>query len=416
MARKKIDIEKAIRLYVNENKHTPEISRVVGCSVQTLIIRLRENGVKIRTSGEAKRKIDFETIRHEYEDLGMSTGTIAKKHGMSMSSIWKRLSSNGAQMRDQKESIIRANTKIPASEHLIICERYKTNKHESCNDIAFDYNVHKTTIANILKKNGIMLEHEGARIKSYKGGITKLHNRIRHCEKAVFWRKACMERDNYQCRISTDTEQLEVHHYPRTFSKIFNTFLVDNDGLDPVSDCDELFDLSQDYELFWDTDNGMTVTADMHKKLHTNNSITNEELVVLYDQGWSCKRISQYFGKSSSFVRARFMSIDKDRKPAGFYNQQRSAISEEIQSGVLKAYVRGDVVRRICKQYKIASSTLYKILKNKNIVPGDRKKHIESKALQDKDRVISLNKSGVNIQELARMYEVSDTTIRNILK
>lgn len=416
MVKKQIDIDKAIRLYRDEGKHTPEVSKVIGCSVQTLITRLRDAGVVIRTSGESHQKIDFETIRYEYEDLEMSVSLIAKKHGMSPPSIWQRLSNGGVKTRDRKDEAMKATIKIPISEHTVICDRYRDNENQSCADIATDYDVHKTTIADILKKNGIVPEHEGARIKSYKGGITKLHTRIRHCEKAEFWRRACMERDCYKCRITDEKDDLQVHHYPIQFSKIFNRFLADHSNLNPILDCDELFRLSQDYALFWDIDNGMTVSSDMHKKLHMHNGIKDEELIILHDKEWSCQRISKHFGKSLSFVRSRFLAIGQARRDVGFYNKTRSEISKETQSGVLEAYLRGDTVREINNRYGIASSTLYKILRDNNIVPGNRKKSVESKARYEKDRVIQLQKAGVTIPELARMYEVSDTTIRNILK
>lgn len=225
-----------------------------------------------------------------------------------------------------------------------------------------------------------------------------------------------MERDDYKCRITGDTGDLQVHHYPRQFSKIFNDFLADNSNLNPISDCDQLFALAQNYDPFWDVDNGMTVAVEMHKRLHIHNGIKNDELIALHDKEWSCQRISKHFGKSLSFVRARFLAIGEERKSVGFYNKARSAVSSEIQAGVLEAYVRGDIVREICSRYGIAISTLYKILRDNGVVPGNRKKSTESKALQERNRVCTLNSSGVTVQELARMYEVSDTTIRNVLK
>lgn len=416
MIKKQINIERAIRLYRDERKSTPEVSKIVGCSVQTLITRLREAGVEIRSNGESHQKIDFEIIRYEYEDLKMSLSTIAQRHKMSPSSIYGRLTRGGIKMRDRKEELIKVLTKIPITEYLIICKRYKTNKHESCSDIAADYNVHKSTISYILKQNGIQPEHSGARIKSYKGGITKLHTRIRNCERAEFWRRACMERDDYKCRITGETGKLEVHHYPIRFSKLFNAFLALHSDLNSIVDCDQLFALSQDHQPFWNIDNGMTITAAMHKRLHMHNGIKDDELIALHDRGWSCQRISKHFGKSLSFVRARFLIIGQARRNVGFYNQSRSEISNETQAGVLEAYVRGDITREICNRYGIASSTLYKILRDNNIIPGNRKKSVESKARQEKDRVNQLQEAGVTIPELARLYEVSDTTIRNILK
>jgi hypothetical protein len=288
MEKKQIDFKKAIRLYRDEEKSTPEVSKIVGCSIQTLIDRLSKAGVRIRSSGELREKVKLETIRHEYEDLGMSITKIAQKHEMNPSSIeamvYGKLIKDGVQMRDRKEEARKGCTKISVSEYQTICDRYKTNKSESCTDIANDYDVSVVTITGILKKNGITPEHEGARIKSYNGGITKLHTRIRNCERAKFWQRACMERDDYKCRISEEKGQLQVHHYPKSFSKIFNEFLAQYPDLNPIKDCDKLFQLSQGHEQFWDIDNGMTVTIEMHKKLHMHNGIKDSELLVLHDQ------------------------------------------------------------------------------------------------------------------------------------
>jgi transposase len=225
-----------------------------------------------------------------------------------------------------------------------------------------------------------------------------------------------MERDEYKCRISGEGGRLAVHHYPKTFSKMFNEFLSLHPDLNPIKDCEELFLLSQKYEPFWEMDNGMTVTDEMHKKLHMHNGIKDEELISLHDQGWSCQRISKHFGKSASFVGARFLAIGQARRSPGSYNKLRSEISKETESGVLEAYVSGETTREICNRYGIGTSTLYKILRDNDIIPGNRKRSVESKATQEKDRVCKLHENGVTIQELARMYEVSDTTIRNILK
>ena len=266
--RKWIDIKKAIRLYRDERLPTTKVSKIIGCSIQTLITRLREKGVEIRSNGNHMEKCDFDTLRYEYEVLGFSISKIARRHDMGSPSVWERLVKGGVQMRDRKEEAIKANTRIPSSEHPTICQRYRINKNESCSDIATDYGVHKTTIADILKANGIIPEHFGARIKSYKGGITPLHTRIRNCEKAQIWKRACMKRDDYTCCISgVRGGKLEVHHL-KSFSQIFEEFLYLNSDLDPEKDCDTLFDLAQEYPPFWDISNGITLSTKIHDALH----------------------------------------------------------------------------------------------------------------------------------------------------
>lgn len=271
MSRHKIlDMDKAVRMYRDEKLPTTVVSKVVGCAVQTLITRLREYGVTIRSCGNHMEKCTLEVMQEEYENNNMSTSEIAGKYDMSQSSIWERLFKGGVRMRDRKEEAARTNTKIPVTHHAIICSRYVKNKHESCSDIASDYGVHKTTIADILKKYDIVPEHFGARIKSHKGGITPLHTRIRHCEKSMVWRRSCMARDNYTCQENGQHGgKLEVHHI-KPFSKIFEEFLYLNSDLDPEDDCDQLFDLSQHYDPFWDTSNGKTLSEESHHLTHTS--------------------------------------------------------------------------------------------------------------------------------------------------
>jgi len=266
--RKIIDIEKAIRLYRDERLPTTKVSKIVGCSVQTLITRLREKGVDIRSNGNHMEKCSFDTLQYEYEILEFSTSEIARRYNMSSASVWERLVKGGVKMRDRKKQATEANTKVSVSEHSKICLRYQTNRYESCADIACDYDVHKTSIAAILKKYGIDPEHSGARIKSYKGGITPLHTRIRHCEKGQIWRRECMARDNYTCQSTGQHGgKLEVHHI-KPFAQIFEEFLSTNSGLDPEKDCDILFDLAQYCDPFWDTDNGITLSKEAHDALH----------------------------------------------------------------------------------------------------------------------------------------------------
>jgi len=412
----KIDMNQAIKLYRDEKLPSTKVAKIMGCSIATLISRLREYGINIRKNGYWNKKVDFEIIKYEYETLKMSTTAIAQKHNMSPVSVWERLNGGGVKLRDQKEEAGKNNRKIPKLEYPKICQRYLDNLTESCGDIAKDYGVHKSTISNILKKCGIELKSGGPRSGNWKGGITPLYYKIRNCEKDDFWRRACMERDDYKCCISGETNKLQVHHYPKTFSKLFDEFLKLHKDLDPIKDCDKLFGLAQNHEPFWDINNGMTVSESTHKRLHTKNGISDEELIELHDKGWSCERISRHFGKSPSFTRARFLAIKKKRRDNSFYNKQRYHIDDQIKRNVLEAYIKGEKTRTICSIYKISHNALYRILKENNINPGNRRRSTKSDARQQSERVTELHNKGVTIDELKRIYNVSDTTIRNILK
>lgn len=268
----KIDTQKAIRLYRDEKIPLIALSKIIGCSVGTLIHRLGQYGIEIRSHGNHMEKVKLEQIKYDYEILKLSTTQIAKKYNMSASSVWERLKKNGVNIKNQKEAVFDAIHKIPLSKYKEICDLYINDKSNNCGKIARIYNVHKTTISSVLKKNGILIEQSfGKRNPAYKGGITPLHTRIRHCEKSNIWRKTCMERDCYKCRFTGQNGSLQVHHYPKTFSEIFKDFLLLYSNLDPIKDLNELLELCQNYEPFWNIDNGITVCNKIHKQLHSNN-------------------------------------------------------------------------------------------------------------------------------------------------
>lgn len=267
--RKYIDIEKAIHLYQDLGWPTTKTSKAVGCSVQTLIVRLRERGVIIRSNGNHMLKVSLDVIKAEYES-GMSTIEIAKKHNMNAVSVWERLKKNGVKIRDRKEAADKRR-KILLLEHSKICERYKNG--ENAGEIARDMGCGKTTIIDILHANGIHPgKATGERVKHlWKGGITELHNRIRHCEKGRHWIRDCMKRDDYTCAITgVRGKKLNVHH-KKEFSKIYEEFLQKYAHLDPIIDCEQLFNLSQDHEEFWDVENGISICKEIHQMMHTQS-------------------------------------------------------------------------------------------------------------------------------------------------
>jgi transposase len=413
----KNEISEIINLYVNENKSATAISKLYNCTPSTILNHLNNNNIKTKNSGHWHKKVEFEVIKYDYEILKLSTTKIAEKYGMNPVSVWERLKKGGVQIKNQKEAIFETNHKIPLSEHTKICDLYIKDKTQTCGKIAKLYNVNKSTISNILKKNNIIVEKAfGLRNAAYKGGITPLHTKIRNCEKAEFWKRACLERDEYKCKISGVNKNLQVHHYPLTFSEIFTNFLREHPDLNPINDSNKLFELSQNYEPFWDINNGITISEEMHKKLHTQKGVSDEEILSLYNQGWSCQKISEHFQKSRAFAISRLRSIGHERRSTGSYNANRRSVSKEETCLILADYIKGDKIKDICEKFTIGSVKLYSILKENNINPGNRPRDQRSDATKQAERVIQLHSMGVTNKEIAKIYNVSDTTIRNILK
>ena|GEM_PF-5850571 len=109
-----------------------------------------------------------------------------------------------------------------------------------------------------------------------------------------------MERDDFTCRL-TGQRGGKLHVHPiRSFSKILAEFLACHADLDPEQDVDRLFALALDYGPLWDTDNGMTLLASAHRRVHANKvgPALAVRVTSLKEQGWSTNRIARSPGKS----------------------------------------------------------------------------------------------------------------------
>lgn len=111
-------------------------------------------------------------------------------------------------------------------------------------------------------------DRRGKNSNFWKGGISKLSDRIRRTEKYKRWRKKVFERDNYTCQKckvrsgNRKTVYLEAHH-KKEFSKILAEKEIKT--LDDAYNCKEL----------WDINNGKTLCLDCH----TRNGRPNKDLI-----------------------------------------------------------------------------------------------------------------------------------------
>ncbi len=102
----------------------------------------------------------------------------------------------------------------------------------------------------------------GERAPQWKGGITKICERIRHSFKYAQWRIAIFKRDDYTCQCCGKRGvYIEAHHHLKGFSNI----LLENhvDSIEKALDCKEL----------WDMDLGQTLCKKCHKKEHAKPKI-----------------------------------------------------------------------------------------------------------------------------------------------
>lgn len=218
---------------------------------------LRRNGIKIKPRG-GKEKYPLSILIELYQS-GHSITEIATKVGADSSTIYERLIKH-IKLRNKSES---ARRKIPINQYQDIKKLYEEGL--SSKKIAEIYGVHKSSIILILKNLGVEIKkNAGPNNHLWKGGITPLHSRIRNCKKYSDLRNRLFENANYTCQITGESSCILNIHHKHKFSDILQEFII----LHPDKSMDELYELSLNYEPFWDESNILVVSEKEHKRIH----------------------------------------------------------------------------------------------------------------------------------------------------
>lgn len=264
-----IDNEKLIDLYVNQRLTARACSIILKVGDGPIIRRLRKLDILIRPSN--KGRIDDITdnqVIDLYWNQKLSISQIAKILDRSEGLVRGRLRKSKKGTRSLSEADkIRKGTANISDEQLIYLHdvrKWSCAKISKHFDKSPDFVRQRFILMGKARRNKV-----GKNNPAYKDGRTPLRTRIRDCAESLTWKQACMERDNYTCQ-STGKHggKLEVHHI-KPFSQILEEFLSLNSDLNPENDCDQLFELSQHYDPFWDTDNGTTLSEEAHHTLNT---------------------------------------------------------------------------------------------------------------------------------------------------
>ena len=265
-----IDSDKLIDLYVNQNLTVKACSIELDMNQTSLYRRLRKLGITIRPpTGRLIINISDEQVVDLYWNQHLSISQTAKALKRSEWFVRDRLKKSGRGLRSISDGAkLRKGTADITDEQLIYlhdirdwtCAQISRHFDKSLDFVRQRFLViGKARRRNIGRYNG-----------SYIDGRTPLRTRIRDCAKSLAWKQECMARDNYTCRnTGQHGGKLEVHHL-KSFSQIFEEFLSLNSDLDPEKDCDQLFEVSQYYNPFWDIDNGITLSEEAHSTIHAS--------------------------------------------------------------------------------------------------------------------------------------------------
>lgn len=265
-----IDEAKMIDLYVNQELTAKACSKILGVGGASVCRRLKKLDIHVRPSSKGLiTDISDEQVVSLYCNQLLSLEQTAAKLGRSMGFVRGRLKKSGVISRSlSKSDKIRKGTADITDEQLVYLHDIRG---WPCSKISDHFNKSPDFVRQRFLLIGKARRGKvGKDNPAYIDGRTPLRTRIRDCAKSLSWKQACMERDNYICQ---ETKQhggkLEVHHLT-PFSQIFEEFLSLNSDLNPESDCDKLFDLSQHYGPFWDIPNGRTLSKAAHHTIHTS--------------------------------------------------------------------------------------------------------------------------------------------------
>ncbi len=266
----RIDEKLLIDLYVNQQLTARACAKILDVGEASVCRRLKKLNIEIRPpTRRLSVDVNDDEVVSLYWHQRLSIAETAKKLDKSEGLVRNRLYKYGRKLRSISDgSKIRKGTFDITDEQLIYLHDVRG---WPCAKISEHFN----KSPDFVRQRFILIgkarrDKVGKNNPAYIDGRTPLRTRIRDCAKSLVWKQACMARDNYTCQ-ETDQHggKLEVHHI-KPFSKIFEEFLYLNSDLDPENDCDQLFDLSQHYNPFWDISNGRTLSEESHHTVHTS--------------------------------------------------------------------------------------------------------------------------------------------------
>jgi len=154
--RKNLDVELIKDLYINKRKPMNEIAKILKVSPPTIKLRLKEKGITIRKSSEYEViDLDLNKIKDLYLNKKLSSLKIAKILGVCKYTILKRLKEMGVKMKSRREYSWDPY-RIQLDEEKI--KDLYLNQKKSIIEIGKMFGVSCDTIYNRLKENNIKIK------------------------------------------------------------------------------------------------------------------------------------------------------------------------------------------------------------------------------------------------------------------
>jgi len=151
------------KLYVNEGLSVAKIAEIHGISSSTIRRRLIEKGVRIR-SREATRRPLGEELRRLYIDQGLAAYKISEIYDVANTTVARWLKKEGMKIRNNSEAqLSKRGATRPSDEEL---SRLYIDEGMNTTEIAKKYSITQTTVPRWLREAGIKIRSRHSYIKS----------------------------------------------------------------------------------------------------------------------------------------------------------------------------------------------------------------------------------------------------------
>lgn len=104
--------------------------------------------------------------------------------------------------------------------------------------------------------------------RNWKGGITPIRGLIHSLKEYKEWKFAILKKCNFTCQDcgKRGGRNLDVHHYPKSYSELVGEFLKQYNQFSPIEDKETLLRLAMTHQPFWDIDNAIILCRKCHQK------------------------------------------------------------------------------------------------------------------------------------------------------
>jgi predicted DNA-binding protein YlxM (UPF0122 family)/ssDNA-binding Zn-finger/Zn-ribbon topoisomerase 1 len=253
--------EKLYDLYITQDKNLKEIADIFNFAESTIYKLL----VKYNLIKRQKIEIPKDIIYDLYWNKDWLVKDIANKFECSSYAIRYKMKKYNIKFKDK--------IKLRVSKEDIY--RFYIIEGKTTCEIGEMLGFSGVTVGKLLKKYKIKLRKSEDNFKhmrfvgknnfNYIDGRSPLYETIRKSNNSKLWRTQVFERDDYTCQeCGQRGGDLEAHHNIKPFSSIFSDFLKFYNNFSPLEEREILLRLSDNYEPFWNINNGITLCRNCH--------------------------------------------------------------------------------------------------------------------------------------------------------